>query len=258
MFAARQAKGLRAGWPGCCSRWDGLQRGWCVCVRATVLLVAVHARTRGLRLTATVLKLTLAYVCLLCCCCCLPACRPSWSLAGVVAVIVSGLLLLVRGEADFDTTGFVLVMSASCMSGLRFTLTQVLLHGNRGNNSSSSSSQQEAGGAGKGPGGDSHGGCSSRGRGVLVSSWGRCEWVPVRACCCECCQLTGGAHGVSLHSLLLMRRRVDQRRAGGADTVLTCADLPACRTCGLWWPARGAGAAYACHVCNNTAAVTGV
>jgi solute carrier family 35 protein C2 len=53
-------------------------------------------------------------------------------LAGVVAVIVSGLLLLVQGEADFDTTGFALVMSASCMSGLRFTLTQLLLHGSKG------------------------------------------------------------------------------------------------------------------------------
>lgn len=79
---------------------------------------------------------------------------PSWSLAGVVAVIVSGLLLLVRGEADFDTTGFVLVMSASCMSGLRFTLTQVLLHGNRGNSSSSSGQQEQ--GQGK-PAADSHG-----------------------------------------------------------------------------------------------------
>jgi hypothetical protein len=53
-------------------------------------------------------------------------------LAGVVAVIVSGLLLLVQGEAEFDTTGFALVMSASCMSGLRFTLTQLLLHGSKG------------------------------------------------------------------------------------------------------------------------------
>jgi len=86
-------------------------------------------------------------------CCCAPLLcamlrlySPSWSLAGVVAVIVSGLLLLVQGEADFDATGFVLVMSASCMSGLRFTLTQVLLHGNKGNG-------QEAG-ANKG---DSHG-----------------------------------------------------------------------------------------------------
>lgn len=55
----------------------------------------------------------------------LPTCRPSWSLAGVVGVIVTGLLLLVKGEAKFDATGFALVMTAACMSGLRFTLTQV-------------------------------------------------------------------------------------------------------------------------------------
>eukprot|EP00775_Hariotina_reticulata_P003160 gene3160-3438_t len=57
---------------------------------------------------------------------------PSWALAGVVAVIVSGLVLLVQGETKFNMTGFLLVMSASCMSGLRFTLTQVLLHGKHG------------------------------------------------------------------------------------------------------------------------------
>jgi hypothetical protein len=51
--------------------------------------------------------------------------RPTWSLAGVVLVIVTGLLLLVKGETKFDGTGFALVMTASCMSGLRFTLTQV-------------------------------------------------------------------------------------------------------------------------------------
>ncbi|KIZ00166.1 hypothetical protein MNEG_7792 [Monoraphidium neglectum] len=55
--------------------------------------------------------------------------QPTWSLAGVVLVIVTGLLLLVKGETKFDGTGFALVMTASCMSGLRFTLTQVLLHG---------------------------------------------------------------------------------------------------------------------------------
>lgn len=55
--------------------------------------------------------------------------KPSWSLVGVVCVIVTGLLLLVKGETKFDLTGFSLVMTAACMSGLRFTLTQVLLHG---------------------------------------------------------------------------------------------------------------------------------
>lgn len=47
----------------------------------------------------------------------------------MVGVIVTGLLLLVRGEAEFDLAGFALVMTASMLSGLRFTLTQVLLHG---------------------------------------------------------------------------------------------------------------------------------
>jgi solute carrier family 35 protein C2 len=67
-----------------------------------------------------------------------------------VAVIVSGLVLLVQGETKFNTTGFLLVMSASCMSGLRFTLTQVLLHGKHGTSdlgerhSSSSSSSRTA------------------------------------------------------------------------------------------------------------------
>ena len=31
-----------------------------------------------------------------------PLCRPSWSLAGVVVVICSGLVLLVAGETRFD------------------------------------------------------------------------------------------------------------------------------------------------------------
>ncbi|KAK9828533.1 hypothetical protein WJX72_000627 [[Myrmecia] bisecta] len=55
--------------------------------------------------------------------------RPSWDLAGVVAVISLGLTLLVAGETAFNMTGFVLVMSASMLSGLRWTITQVLLQG---------------------------------------------------------------------------------------------------------------------------------
>lgn len=57
-------------------------------------------------------------------------CRPSWSLAGVVLIITCGLLLLVAGETKFDMLGFVLVMSASALAGLRWTITQVLLQGN--------------------------------------------------------------------------------------------------------------------------------
>jgi len=55
--------------------------------------------------------------------------RPSWTLAGVVAIISVGLLLLVYGETAFDATGFALVMTASALSGLRWTITQVLLQG---------------------------------------------------------------------------------------------------------------------------------
>ncbi|GFR51880.1 hypothetical protein Agub_g14358, partial [Astrephomene gubernaculifera] len=55
--------------------------------------------------------------------------RPSWELLTVVGVIAAGLALLVRGEAQFQLLGFGLVMTASCLSGLRFTLMQVLLHG---------------------------------------------------------------------------------------------------------------------------------
>lgn len=53
--------------------------------------------------------------------------RPSWALAGIVLVISSGLLMLVSGEAEFELRGFVLVMSAACLSGLRWTITQVSL-----------------------------------------------------------------------------------------------------------------------------------
>lgn len=55
--------------------------------------------------------------------------KPSWSLAGVVAIICTGLLLLVYGETAFDGAGFALVMTASALSGLRWTITQVLLQG---------------------------------------------------------------------------------------------------------------------------------
>jgi hypothetical protein len=44
----------------------------------------------------------------------------------VVSIIVSGLVLLVAGETDFDPLGFILAMTAACLAGFRFTLTQVL------------------------------------------------------------------------------------------------------------------------------------
>ena len=56
-------------------------------------------------------------------------CRPSASLGSVIAVICVGLLLLVYGEAEFNMAGFIIVMTASALSGLRWTITQVLLQG---------------------------------------------------------------------------------------------------------------------------------
>ncbi len=47
----------------------------------------------------------------------------------IVLVISGGLLLLVKGETHFDAAGFTLVMVASCLAGLRFTLTQIFLQG---------------------------------------------------------------------------------------------------------------------------------
>jgi solute carrier family 35 protein C2 len=60
--------------------------------------------------------------------------KPSWRLGIVVSLISIGLVLMVRGEATFDWAGFSLVMFASFMSGLRFTLTHIFLHGTHGSN----------------------------------------------------------------------------------------------------------------------------
>ena len=51
--------------------------------------------------------------------------RITWPLLLVVAVIASGEFLTVIGETEFDTIGFVLCLSASCLSGARWTLVQL-------------------------------------------------------------------------------------------------------------------------------------
>lgn len=51
----------------------------------------------------------------------------SWRLIGVIALIVVGVLLMVATETQFVLSGFLLCLSASAMSGLRWGLTQVLL-----------------------------------------------------------------------------------------------------------------------------------
>jgi solute carrier family 35 protein C2 len=55
--------------------------------------------------------------------------KMTWTLAGVVSIISLGLFFLVAGETEFNLVGFIMVMTASALSGLRWTITQVLLQG---------------------------------------------------------------------------------------------------------------------------------
>lgn len=51
----------------------------------------------------------------------------SWRLIGVIFLIFSGVVLMVATETHFILEGLILVLSASALGGLRWTLTQVLL-----------------------------------------------------------------------------------------------------------------------------------
>lgn len=51
----------------------------------------------------------------------------SWRLVAVIMLIFSGVLLMVATEAHFVLNGFLLVLSASGLGGLRWSLTQKLL-----------------------------------------------------------------------------------------------------------------------------------
>ncbi|KAK3825351.1 MAG: triose phosphate transporter [Benniella sp.] len=53
--------------------------------------------------------------------------RPTWTLAGVIGVISTGLFMMVMSEVDFVLVGFIQVMLASVLGGLRWSLTQILL-----------------------------------------------------------------------------------------------------------------------------------
>ncbi|KAG0302806.1 Triose-phosphate Transporter [Linnemannia gamsii] len=53
--------------------------------------------------------------------------RPTWTLAGVIGVICVGLFMMVMSEVDFVLIGFIQVMAASVLGGLRWSLTQILL-----------------------------------------------------------------------------------------------------------------------------------
>ncbi|KAF6760097.1 triose-phosphate transporter family-domain-containing protein [Ephemerocybe angulata] len=51
----------------------------------------------------------------------------SWRLVGVIFLIFAGVLLMVATQTHFVFGGFMLVISASAMGGLRWSLTQILL-----------------------------------------------------------------------------------------------------------------------------------
>lgn len=51
----------------------------------------------------------------------------SFRLVGVICLIFSGVLLMVATETHFVLGGFILVISASALSGLRWSLTHLLL-----------------------------------------------------------------------------------------------------------------------------------
>ncbi|KAF9205314.1 Triose-phosphate Transporter [Haplosporangium sp. Z 27] len=53
--------------------------------------------------------------------------RPTWTLAGVIGVICAGLFMMVMSEVNFVLVGFIQVMLASVLGGLRWSLTQLLL-----------------------------------------------------------------------------------------------------------------------------------
>jgi solute carrier family 35 protein C2 len=54
--------------------------------------------------------------------------RPSWRLAGIILIITAGVILMVSTETQFDFVGMIQVLSASALGGLRWSLTQMLLH----------------------------------------------------------------------------------------------------------------------------------
>ncbi|KAH9813063.1 triose-phosphate transporter family-domain-containing protein [Melampsora americana] len=53
--------------------------------------------------------------------------KPTIKLIGIITLISSGVILMVSTETQFDFWGMIEVLSASCMGGLRWSLTQILL-----------------------------------------------------------------------------------------------------------------------------------
>lgn len=53
--------------------------------------------------------------------------KPTWRLIGIIAIITCGVVLMVSSDTQFVFWGMVEVLAASCMAGLRWSLTQLLL-----------------------------------------------------------------------------------------------------------------------------------
>ncbi|CAB3364763.1 Hypothetical predicted protein [Cloeon dipterum] len=54
--------------------------------------------------------------------------KKSWSLLVIVFLISTGLIMFTYKSTQFDAIGFLLVLSASLISGLRWTLAQMMMH----------------------------------------------------------------------------------------------------------------------------------
>lgn len=57
--------------------------------------------------------------------------KPKLALIAIITVIVTGVFLTIEGETKFDMIGFILVLVAAIVSGLRWNLTQLLLQQDR-------------------------------------------------------------------------------------------------------------------------------
>ncbi|KAI8333383.1 triose-phosphate transporter family-domain-containing protein [Chlamydoabsidia padenii] len=53
--------------------------------------------------------------------------NPNLRLVGIIVIITAGVILMVSDETEFVLSGFIQVMSASALGGLRWALTEVLL-----------------------------------------------------------------------------------------------------------------------------------
>lgn len=53
--------------------------------------------------------------------------KATWKIVGIITVMTVGVIMMAAGEANFQALGFVLVLLAAMCSGLRWSLTQILL-----------------------------------------------------------------------------------------------------------------------------------